>query len=100
MIEDTYSSWRYFKITTTVVLFNGSDKILRGSSPIGSYYLVTDKSRPQVITRGSVTNDFSAPMIPRIAPTYRLLLPSRWLSASLRGTLIVLRVRTTNWPIS
>lgn len=79
---------------------NGSDKVLRGSSSIGSYYLVADKTDLRVITGGSVTNDLSAPTILRIARTYLPFLRSCQLSASLRGTLIVLGVRTTNWPIS
>jgi hypothetical protein len=52
------------------VAFNGFDKVRRGSSPIGSYYLVTDKAGLRVITGGSVTNDLSARAIPRIASTY------------------------------
>jgi len=52
------------------VAFNGSDKVPRGSSPIGSYYLVTDKAGLRIITGGSVTNDLSARAIPRIASTH------------------------------
>lgn len=67
------------------VTFNGSDKIRPGSSPIGSYYLVTDKAGFGLITGGSVTNDLPAPTIPRIVPTYFPLLRSYRLSASPRG---------------
>lgn len=55
---------------------NGSDKALWDSSPIGSYYLVTDKAGLRIITGGSVTNDLSAPTILRIARTYLPLLRS------------------------
>jgi len=80
---------------------NGSDKVLRSFSPIGSYYLVADKAGLQVITGESVTNDLSAPTILRIAwtlPSSSSLLPAICVTSC--GTLIVLEVRTTNWPIS